>query len=164
MKLEYGRNWKRFFFVTVGVDVRRPVVSRLVDEKPRTVLTLLGEVVKAARLAFHLVGESLTLSEFIIMPDHIRFIPIIDDSKEKLSPPLFIAHRRLRCGALWIIGGAGVSPELRACGEPRRLRTVTPGRPRLRRAAVPRQLPRNERLGRDALRGSQMSLFVTFRF
>ena len=93
MRLEYSRAGKQFFFVTLGVAERRPVLSRLVDEKSRPGLTELGEMVKAALRAVHRVWMAVTVSDYIIMPDHIHYLLIVDYDRDKSISPLFVAHR-----------------------------------------------------------------------
>ena len=95
MKLEFNHSGRQFFFLTLTVAGRETILSRLVDEKTRPALTEIGEVVKAALLALHLVNEAVTLSDFVIMPDHFHFIMIIDYGRDKTASPLYLAHRLL---------------------------------------------------------------------
>jgi len=69
------------------------VLSRLADEKSRPELSELGEMVKAALRAVHRVWAAATISDYVIMPDHIHYLLIVDYSRDKLANPLFIAHR-----------------------------------------------------------------------
>ena len=46
MKLDFHRMGQKLFFVTFAVEERRPVLSRLVDEKSRPQLLPMGEVVR----------------------------------------------------------------------------------------------------------------------
>ena len=93
MRLEYSRSGRQFFFITLGVAERRPVLSRLADEKRRPELSELGEMVKAALRAVHRVWAAATISDYVIMPDHIHYLLIVDYSRDQLANPLFIAHR-----------------------------------------------------------------------
>lgn len=93
MKLEHARHGLQFFFITMVVAERRPVLSRVVDEKSRPELKALGEIVVAALRAVHQVWAAVAISDFIIMPDHIHFLLIVDYSRDKGVVPLFIAHR-----------------------------------------------------------------------
>ena len=93
MRLEYSRAGKQFFFITLGVAERRPVLSRLIDEKSRPELTMLGEMVKAALRALHRVWPAVTVSDYVIMPDHIHYLLIVDYGCDKSISPLFLAHR-----------------------------------------------------------------------
>ena len=93
MRIEYSRTGRQFFFVTLGVAERRPVLSRLIDEKSRPELTELGELVKAALRAVHRVWPAVTVSDYVIMPDHIHYLLIVNYDCDKSISPLFIAHR-----------------------------------------------------------------------
>ena len=93
MRLEYSRSGRQFFFITLGVAERRPVLSRLANEKSRPELSKLGELVKAALRAVHRVWAAATISDYVIMPDHIHYLLIVDYSRDQLANPLFIAHR-----------------------------------------------------------------------
>ena len=93
MRLEYSRTGKQFFFVTLGVAERRSVLSQLGDEKSRPELTELGELVRAALRAVHRVWSAATVSDYVIMPDHIHYLLIVDYDQNKSISPLFIAHR-----------------------------------------------------------------------
>ena len=95
MKLSYSHSGRQFFFLTLTVAGRRKILSQLVDEKTRPRLTEVGEVVKAALLALHLVNEAVAVSDFVIMPDHFHFIMIIDYGRDKTASPLYLAHRLL---------------------------------------------------------------------
>jgi len=93
MRLEYSRAGKQFFFITLGVAERRPVLSRLIDEKSRPELTKLAEMIKAALRALHRVWPAVTVSDYVIMPDHIHYLLIVDYGRDKSISPLFLAHR-----------------------------------------------------------------------
>lgn len=56
-------------------------------------MTRLGEAVEAGLLAIHRVWPAVTISDFVIMPDHIHFLLIADYSRDRAIAPLFIAHR-----------------------------------------------------------------------
>ena len=94
------------------VAERRPVLSRLVDEKSRPELKALGEIVVAALRAVHQVWATVTISDFVIMPDHVHFLLIVDYGRDKIVSPLFIAHRLADAVEMAVarglcIGGAG---------------------------------------------------------
>ena len=107
MKLSYSHSGRQFFFLTLTVAGRRKILSQLVDEKTRPRLTEVGEVVKAALLALHLVNEAVAVSDFVIMPDHFHFIMIIDYGRDKTASPLYLAHRLLDAVERFL-GGAGM--------------------------------------------------------
>ena len=129
MKLDFHRMGQKLFFVTFAVEGRRPVLSRLVDEKSRPQLLPMGEVVRAALRALHLVRASAGISDYVIMPDHVHFIMRVDCDRDKIASPLWLTHRVLdavECavrdgfgeptGAAapapppWPVGGAGGIP------------------------------------------------------
>ena len=93
MRLAYSKRGRQFFFVTLASAERRAVFSRIVSENSRPELTELGEVVKATLRAIHRVWQSVTVSDYVIMPDHIHYLLIVDYSRDKSIGPLFIAHR-----------------------------------------------------------------------
>ena len=93
MKLEYARHGLQFFFITMVVAERRPVLSRIVGEKSRPELKPLGELVAAALRAVHQVWGAVTISDFVIMPDHVHFLIIANYDRDRGVAPLFIAHR-----------------------------------------------------------------------
>ncbi len=93
MKLDFHRIGVKLFFVTFAVEGRRPVLSRLVDEKSRPQLLPMGEVVRAALRALHLVREAIGISDYVIMPDHVHFIMRVDCDRDKIASPLWLTHR-----------------------------------------------------------------------
>ena len=95
MKLDFHRIGVKLFFVTFAVEGRRPVLSRLVDEKSRPLLLPTGEVVRAALRALHLVRASTGISDYVIMPDHVHFIMRVDCERDKIASPLWLTHRVL---------------------------------------------------------------------
>ena len=95
----------QFFFITIATEGRAPVLSRLVDEKSRTALLPCGEAVKALLVAMHGVFPCATVSDFVIMPDHVHFLLIVDYSQDPGFSPLWAAHRMMDA-AEWL-GFAG---------------------------------------------------------
>ena len=93
MKLDFSHSGRQFFFLTLTVAGREKALSRLVGEKTRPALTEMGEVVKATLLALHKVNEAVTVSDFVIMPDHFHFVMIVDYGRDKTASPLYLAHR-----------------------------------------------------------------------
>ena len=57
MKLQYIHKGLQFFFVTVALEGRPQVLSRLVEGEKRPTLTPLGEVVKASSLDFAIQND-----------------------------------------------------------------------------------------------------------
>ncbi len=122
MKLEFARHGKQFFFVTMVVAERRPVLSRVVSENLRPELTALGEIVKAGLLAVHKVWPMVIVSDFIIMPDHFHFLLIVDYDRVKGVSPLYVAHRLADAVEMAAAGdmertGAGACEERRVMSD-----------------------------------------------
>ena len=93
MKLAFNRIGTKFFFVTVAVEGRRAVLSRLVDEKSRPALSTFGELVRAGLRALHLVRPAVGVSDYVIMPDHFHFLLIVDCARDAIISPLWLTHR-----------------------------------------------------------------------
>ena len=93
MKLNFSHSGRQFFFITLVVAERREVLSRVTDERSRPTLTRLGEIVQFALRAIHCVWPAATVSDFVIMPDHLHFLLIVDYGKDAALSPLFVAHR-----------------------------------------------------------------------
>ena len=93
LKLAFNRIGTKFFFVTVAVEGRRAVLSRLVDEKSRPVLSGCGELVRAGLRALHLVRPAVGVSDYVIMPDHFHFLLLVDCSRDAIISPLWLTHR-----------------------------------------------------------------------
>lgn len=93
MRLNFHHAGLQFFFVTLTLAERRPVLSRLVDEKSRPALLPPGETVKAALVALHGRFPAATVSDFVIMPDHVHFLLIVDYAKDPAFNPLWATHR-----------------------------------------------------------------------
>ena len=107
MKLDFHRTGVKLFFVTFAVEGRRPVLSELVDEKSRPRLLPLGEVVRAALRSLHLVRESIGISDYVIMPDHVHFIMRVDCDRDKIASPLWLTHRLLDAVEMAVGEGMG---------------------------------------------------------
>lgn len=93
MKLDFHRTGVKLFFVSFAVEGRRPVLSKLVDEKSRPQLLPIGEVVRAALRALHQVRDGVGISDYVIMPDHVHFIMRVDCDRDKIASPLWLTHR-----------------------------------------------------------------------
>ena len=114
MRLNFHHAGLQFFFVTLTLAERRPVLSRLVDEKSRPALLPPGETVKAALVALHGRFPAATVSDFVIMPDHVHFLLIVDYAKDPAFNPLWATHRLMDAveeawGEAW--KGRGQAPE-----------------------------------------------------
>ena len=104
MKLEYAKRGRQFFFVTLVVAERRQVLSSIAELEAsgqagasgragRPALLPLGEIVVAALRAIHRVWPAVTISDYVVMPDHLHFLLIVDYNRDQSIAPLFIAHR-----------------------------------------------------------------------
>ena len=104
MKLEYAKRGLQFFFVTLVVAERRQVLSSIAEleasgqvaaagRAARPALLPLGEIVVAALRAIHRVWPAVTISDYVVMPDHLHFLLIVDYNRDQGIAPLFIAHR-----------------------------------------------------------------------
>ena len=93
MRLDYAKAGLQFFFVTLASAERRAVFSRLVSEGGRPELSDIGELARAALRAVHRVWPAVTVSDYVIMPDHLHFLLIVNYDYDKSIGPLFIAHR-----------------------------------------------------------------------
>ena len=111
MKLEVHRNGTKLFFITFAVKGRRPILSRLADEKSRRELLPLGELVKAAIRALHLVRAAIGTSDYVIMPDHVHFIMVVDYLRDRIASPLWLVHRLMDAVEMAVAAGWGGTDE-----------------------------------------------------
>ena len=118
MKLDFHRTGVKLFFVTFAVEGRRPVLSRLVDEKSRPQLLPMGEVVRAALRALHLVREAVGISDYVIMPDHVHFIMRVNCDRDKIASPLWLTHRVMDAVEWAVRDGVGEPTEAIAPAPP----------------------------------------------
>lgn len=110
MKLNYHHSGLQFFFITINLIGRRKLLSQLIDEKHRPTLLPLGELVKAAFVAFHGAFPAATISDFVIMPDHIHFLLIANYAIDPRFNPLWASHRLIDAVEMaW--NGRGQAPE-----------------------------------------------------
>lgn len=80
MKLNFIHEGKRFFFITLVVKGRRPLLSRRVGDKIVELLPA-GEMLKEVWAKSHERDPEVTASNFMIMPDHAHLLLIVDFSK-----------------------------------------------------------------------------------
>ena len=66
-----------------------------------------------ALLALHQVNPAVTVSDFVIMPDHIHFILIVDYERDMRISPLYLAHRLIDGVEIFLERGAASSAALR---------------------------------------------------
>ena len=92
MKFPLIHTGRRFFFFTFVVEGRRPVLSRLVRGEKRPVLLPDGERVVAFWRQLHQIEPRFTASDFVIMPDHVHLLLIVNSEGEFRFNPLVFAH------------------------------------------------------------------------
>lgn len=92
MKLGFRRHGKQFFFFTACLEGRPQVLSRLVEGEKWPLLLPPGEGVKNALLAVHAWNPALTMSDFVIMPDHVHFLLIVDFDRDPTFDPISFIH------------------------------------------------------------------------
>lgn len=92
MRLSFAHHGRQFFFLTICVRGRRAVLSRLVEGAKRPALTKAGACVKALWLAVHGLNPALTASEFVIMPDHVHLLLIVNYDLDPGFKPLVFLH------------------------------------------------------------------------
>ena len=92
MHLSFAHHGRQFFFLTICVRERRAVLSRLVEGESRPKLTRAGECVKALWLAIHGLNPALTAGEFVIMPDHVHLLLIVNYERDPGFKPLVFLH------------------------------------------------------------------------
>ncbi|MBQ7190973.1 MAG: hypothetical protein IJR99_16335 [Kiritimatiellae bacterium] len=90
MRLQFDKGGRRFFFLTFCVRGRKAVLSRIVKKVERdgksgyaVELTPAGEAMAALWRGIHARWPFLTASNFIIMPDHLHLLLIVDYGKER---------------------------------------------------------------------------------
>ena len=111
MKMQFHHAGRQFFFITIAIE-RHPKanltpqegLSRLVDERSRPALLPYGEIVKALLVAMHRCFPCATISDFVIMPDHVHFLLIVDYSQDPTFSPLWATHRLMDAAEiLWAL-------------------------------------------------------------
>ena len=92
MNLKFAHHGLQFFFITLCVAGRRKMLSRIVDEKSRPVLTPLGECIVALWRHLHTLNPALTASNSVIMPDHVHLLLIVNFDRDPTFRPLVFIH------------------------------------------------------------------------
>ena len=164
MKLNFIHRGRQFFFVTLTLEGRPAALSRLVDEASPPALTPYGEAALAVLLALHKVYPCATLSNRVIMPDHIHFLMIVNYDRAPTFNPLWVSFMLMEAiEAAWELNARGQAPAppfdaIRLFAE-----TVAKGRARaaaLKRESALQQGIRNSHPGprESALYGSHPGL------
>lgn len=91
MKISFHHRRRQFFFVTLTLEGRPPVLSRLVDVKSSPELLPPGKTALSILRAIHKVYPCATLSDRVIMPDHIHFLLIVDYEQAPWFNPLWFS-------------------------------------------------------------------------
>lgn len=90
MKFPLIHKGVRFFFFTFVVKERHPILSRLVREEKRPLLTERGKRIVELWKRLHEVNVHFIPSDFIIMPDHVHLLLIVNSSNEfHFNPSVF---------------------------------------------------------------------------
>jgi len=92
MRFPLVHRGRRFFFFTFTVEGRRRVLSRLVRGEKRPVLSANGERVAALWRRLHAIEAHFTASDFVVMPDHVHLLLIVNSAGEFRFNPLVFAH------------------------------------------------------------------------
>jgi hypothetical protein len=116
MKMQFHHSGRQFFFVTLALENRTPILSRLVGERPRPALLPHGETVKTLLASMHAAFPCVTVSDFVIMPEHVHFLLIVDYAANPSFSPLWGAHRLMdaaeKAWSLFPSGGDATVPPL----------------------------------------------------
>lgn len=110
--MRFQRHGRQFFFFTFCVEGRRPVLARIAKGRgakppespaasPRgggnaeahAELLPGGELVPAFLKSLHGRNPALVASDFVVMPDHVHFVLIVDFDRDPGFRPLSFAHR-----------------------------------------------------------------------
>lgn len=111
MKLNFIHRGRQFFFVTLTREGRPAALSRLVDEASPPALTPYGEAALAVLLALHKVYPCATLSNRVIMPDHIHFLMIVNYDRAPTFNPLWVSFMLMEAiEAAWELNARGQAP------------------------------------------------------
>ena len=92
MNLKFAHHGLQFFFITLCVEGRRKILSRIVDEKSRPIPSALGECVVALWRHLHTLNPALTASNSVIMPDHVHLLLIVNFDRDPTFRPLVFIH------------------------------------------------------------------------
>ena len=113
MNLNFNRHGVKLFFLTFAVEGRRKVLSTVTDETTRPTLTDLGAAVKALWRSVHKIYPWLGTSDYVIMPDHVHLLLVVDFDRSPGVNPLVFTHWFKDQSAIWInaiIGGSAPAP------------------------------------------------------
>ena len=89
--MAFSHRGRQFFFVTLTLEGRPAVLSRLVDAASEPALLPPGEIALAILRAIHSVCPCATLSNRVIMPDHVHFLLIVNYDLAPTFNPLWFS-------------------------------------------------------------------------
>ena len=92
MNLKFAHHGLQFFFITLCVEGRRKILSRIVDEKSRPIPSARGECVVALWRHLHVLNPALTASNSVIMPDHVHLLLVVNFDRDPTFRPLVFIH------------------------------------------------------------------------
>ena len=92
MNLKFAHHGLQFFFITLCEEARRKILSRIVGEESRLVLTPPGDCVTALWRHLHTLNPALTASNSAIMPDHVHLLLIVNYDRDPTFRPLVFIH------------------------------------------------------------------------
>ncbi|MBQ7179271.1 MAG: hypothetical protein IJS08_17775, partial [Victivallales bacterium] len=92
MKFPLVNTGRRFFFFTFVVEGRLPVLSRLERGQKRPILLPAGERIVEIWRQLHKIEPHFTASDFVIMPDHVHLLLIVNSEGKFRFNPLVFAH------------------------------------------------------------------------
>ena len=144
MKLEFRHSGLQFFFVTLTLEGRPQALSRLVEGEARPALLPAGETVQAFLRAFHAVCPAVTISDRVIMPDHVHFLMIVRYDLAPTFNPLWASFALMRAieGAWSRTDGgfAPAPPDAAASASPETVAQAAPTRESAANPAPAREL------------------------
>jgi REP element-mobilizing transposase RayT len=70
-------SWPWWYYVTIVVDDRRTILGKVVDED--MLLSRFGEIVRETWLAIPERYKNVELDDYVVMPNHLHGIIIIND-------------------------------------------------------------------------------------
>ena len=82
----------RFFFFTFVVKERAHILSTLQRHEKRPQLTPLGEFIRVLWKTLHAIDSHLTPSDFVIMPDHVHLLLMVNAQEAFPFNPLVFVH------------------------------------------------------------------------
>jgi len=114
MHLKLSKSGKKFFFITLCTEGREKTLSRINDDATIALMPA-GEAIVNEWRAQHAKNAALTASNFVIMPDHVHLLLIVDYDK---SPDFdiidwihnFTATTASGSSAAGATGGSGALP------------------------------------------------------